>query len=390
KENQPMTNRDRVLNLIDGKPTDRLIWAPRMKIWYKANKNQGTLPEKYQGKSLIEIESMLGAVAAASARIPWKQRAPQPNDQIMQQRFNTVEVEKKTEGNREVLIYKTPIGSVTETYLLNFEAIEKDMPMQRHLDEHLIKEEKDYEIAEYIYQDITYTPTYDNYFAFEKELGDHGVPIVGLDRDPMFLIMQNLIGYNQFFFEFHDHKPRVERLYEVLCKKFEEFKPIVLDSPAKILLGAYHYDCRMISPLFFDEYMKPYLKPFAAELQKRGKHLGLHADADSEGLFKNIIESGFTFIDCFATDPIVDTTFEEAVDAWKDQVVIYGGVSSNLIIPSLCSEGDFDGYLERLFKTIKEKPCRVLVGIVDLVMPDADMNRVEKMGRMVERFEFSL
>jgi len=384
-----MTNREHVLNLIEGKPIDRLIWAPRLKTWYKALKNQGTLPEKYQGKSLIEIESMLGSVAGSSARISWTQREPQLNEHFMQQRFNTVEIEKKTEGNRELVIYKTPIGSVTETYLLNFEAIEKDMPMQRHLYEHLIKEEKDYEIVEFIYQDITYTPTYDNYLAFEKELGEHGVPIVNLDRDPMYLIMQNLIGYNRFFYEFHDHKPRIDRLYEALCKKFEEFKAIALDSPAKILLGAYHHDCRMISPQFFDEYMKPYLKPFAADLRKRGKHLGLHADADTEGLFQNVIESGFTFIDCFATDPIVTTTFEEAVDAWKDQVVIYGGVSSNLVIPSICSEGDFDNYLRKLFKTIKEKPCRVLVGIADLVMPNADMNRVEKVARVVERFSYS-
>ena len=128
-----MTNRDYVLNLIEGNPIDRLIWAPRMKTWYNAHKKQGTLPEKYQGKSLIEIESMLGSVAASSARIPWKQREPQLNKHIMQQSFNTVEIQKKFEGNRELVIYTTPVGTVTETYLLNFEAIEKDLPMQRHL-----------------------------------------------------------------------------------------------------------------------------------------------------------------------------------------------------------------------------------------------------------------
>jgi hypothetical protein len=325
-------------------------------------------------------------VAAASARIPWKQREPQPDEHIIQQSFNTVEIEKKIKGNREIVIYNTPIGSVTETYILNFEAIEKDLPMQRHLDEHLIKEEKDYEIVEFIYQDITFTPNYDGYLAFEKELGEHGVPIVNLNRDPMYLIMQNLIGYNRFFYEFRDNQSRIDRLYELLFKKFEEFKAIALDSPAKILLAAYHHDCRMISPRFYDEYMKPYLQPFAADLRNREKHMGFHADADTEGLFQNVLEAGFTFIDCFASDPIVETTFEGAVDAWEDRVVIYGGVPSNIVIPSLCSEGDFDNYLRKLFKTIREKPCRVLVGIADLVMPNADMNRVEKVARMVERF----
>ncbi len=95
-----MDNKECVLNLIEGKSNDRLIWAPRMKIWHKANKNQGTLPKKYQGKSLIEI-------------------------------------------------------------------------------------------VEYIYQDITYAPAYDGYITFEKEFGDQGVPIVDLERDPMFLITKS-------------------------------------------------------------------------------------------------------------------------------------------------------------------------------------------------------
>ena len=50
------------------------------------------------------------------------------------------------------------------------------------------------------------------------------------------------------------------------------------------------------------------------------------------------------------------------------------------------SEGDFDNYLEDLFKTLGEKPCRVLVGIADMVMPNADMSRVEQVARMVEEF----
>jgi len=381
-----MTNREDLLNLLAGRPVDRLLWSPRLQEWYVAHHTQGTLPEKYQGKDLMEIESMLGAVAGSSARISWKQRVPQPKGHIIQQAFNTVKIEKKTEGNREQILYHTPIGSVTETYLTNPEAGRRGLPMDRHLHEQMIKEEGDYEIVEYIYKDIVYTPNYENYLAFEKRIGESGVPIVNLDRDPMYLIMQNLIGYNRFFYEFYDHRARIDRLYETLCKKFEEFKILAVNSPAKIFLAAYHHDGRMMSPKFYDEYMKPYLKPFASELQKRDKYLGIHADADTKGLFGGILESGITFIDCFATKPIVTTTFEEAVDYWKDSVVIYGGVPSNIIVPSLFSEGDFKRYLDRLFRTIREKPCKVLVGIADNVMPEADMDRVEEVARRVERF----
>ena len=68
-----MTNKEKVLNLLEGNPVDGLLWAPRLNIWHKAHKKQGTLPEKYQGKDLMEIEKMFGAAAGSSARLAWKQ-----------------------------------------------------------------------------------------------------------------------------------------------------------------------------------------------------------------------------------------------------------------------------------------------------------------------------
>ena len=60
-----MTNRENLLNLLDGKPVDKLLWSPRLQEWYTAHQTQGTLPDEYRGKSLVEIETLLGAVAGS-------------------------------------------------------------------------------------------------------------------------------------------------------------------------------------------------------------------------------------------------------------------------------------------------------------------------------------
>ena len=382
-----MTNREKVLNLMEGKSMDELIWAPRMKLWQDAHERLGTLPEKYRDKSLIEVEKMLGAVAADSARLSWVQRDIEPEGQIMQTTFDSVEVEKNTEGTTETITYKTPIGTVTEAHSINVEAVKKGFPMQKHQSEHLIKEEKDYEIVEYIYNDISYVPTYEAYLDFENSLNNHGVPVVHLDRDPMYLIMQNLIGYNQFFYEFYDRKKKVDHLYEVLCEKAKEFTEIAIHSPAKILLAAYHYDGRMVSPQFYNEYFKPFLKPFAKELIKRDKYIGFHADADVIGLMDTVLDTGLIFMDCFITAPMVSTTLKDALKKWEDKVVIYGGVPSNLLLPSICSDADFEDFLKDMFQTIKDYPCRILLGVADNVMPEVDFSRVERIAEMVEDFK---
>ena len=48
-------HKQNMLDAIAGKPTDRLPWAPRLDLWYKANKLAGTLPDRYRDASLIEL-----------------------------------------------------------------------------------------------------------------------------------------------------------------------------------------------------------------------------------------------------------------------------------------------------------------------------------------------
>ena len=50
-----MTRKDRMLAAIRGEPTDRIPWAPRLDLWYNANRRAGTLPAKYRKAALTEL-----------------------------------------------------------------------------------------------------------------------------------------------------------------------------------------------------------------------------------------------------------------------------------------------------------------------------------------------
>ena len=51
-----MTDRERLLAIMAGRSPDRIPWIPRMEIWYETQLLRGTLPPKYEGWSLREIE----------------------------------------------------------------------------------------------------------------------------------------------------------------------------------------------------------------------------------------------------------------------------------------------------------------------------------------------
>ena len=97
-----MTNRERILTILDGKVPDRIPWIPRLRIWYEANRREGTLPERYRNLSLREVERDVFGGTAARDGI------------IYRIELRSVEIRTRQIGEMETLTeYVTPVGSVT-------------------------------------------------------------------------------------------------------------------------------------------------------------------------------------------------------------------------------------------------------------------------------------
>ena len=94
-----MNNRDILLNLLEGKTNNKILWAPRIKLWYDYHKRQGTLPQEYRGLNLKEVEKTLGAAAGSSARIDFRSRKWAKEGHFVKPKFKTVEVETKVIEN---------------------------------------------------------------------------------------------------------------------------------------------------------------------------------------------------------------------------------------------------------------------------------------------------
>lgn len=48
-----MTNKQRILMAMQGEMPDRIPFAPRLDLWFTANRANGTLPEQYSIASII-------------------------------------------------------------------------------------------------------------------------------------------------------------------------------------------------------------------------------------------------------------------------------------------------------------------------------------------------
>jgi hypothetical protein len=367
-EVQPMTDRERILAIIEGRLPDRIPWIPRLQIWYDAHRQRNDLPSPYEGWDLRKIEQDL------------QMGTPAREGRVFRTELDGVEVRTAETGADMITTYTTSKGSVSTISRRSTTWSEGGIAGGLVV-KHMITGPEDYPVVEEIVRRTRIIPTYSEYLAYDALVGDAGLPLVAMGPDPMYRIIQDLIGYNDAFFHLHDDRARVMHLYDVLEEQALEIQQVVLDSPATLILHGEHFDSQFTPPRLFRSTMLPYFQAFADRLHARGKVLVCHADADTSRLLELIKEAGFDMAECFVTAPMVPVTLAEARAAFDDRVIIWGGVPSSILCDPV-SDAAFEAYMDDLFRTIAPGHAFIL-GVADNVMAEAKFDRIQRISEMV-------
>ena len=128
-----MNYKEILLSTIRGAATEEIPFVPRLDIWYKANKQNGTLPDKYKKADLIDITDDLNI--GYHAVMPDFRDYADDNGDI----------------DLGLGIYKF-----------------KTIPYNIELD--AVKGVQDFEAVAYIYENIEIKPHYDYFLQFKEYL----------------------------------------------------------------------------------------------------------------------------------------------------------------------------------------------------------------------------
>jgi hypothetical protein len=363
-----VTNRERLHAIMDRRPPDRIPWIPRMQVWHTARNVTGTMPERFRGMGLRDLERSLGLGTAAR------------DGRIHREILEGVETVTRTEDGDTVQEFRTPVGTVRSRVRRSEELDRVGIGGMEV--EHVLKGPDDYRVVEYMIEHTRYEPLYEDYLAYEAGVGEDGVPLVAIGDCPFHHFLQKLAGYQTGYYHLADHPDLVRRLMDLMAERDREVWDLAARSPARLLLHGLHFDSAMTPPPLFRKYITPYYLELSDLLHRHGKTLCMHADADSRLILPEIRDAGFDMAETFTTDPMVDCTLEEARRAWGDRVIIWGGVPSILLEPSV-PEADFEAYMRRVFRAVAPGDAFIL-GVADNVMPEALVARIERITEMVE------
>ncbi|MBT5875741.1 MAG: hypothetical protein HOH43_20115 [Candidatus Latescibacteria bacterium] len=367
-----MTNRERILSIMAGRPPDRIPWIPRLLLWYNAHTRAGSLPKEFRDLSLREIQRELGL------------GDPARDGHVFQTSLDGVQVRRRKLNEMEELTeYDTPAGTVS-TRQQGSELLRQAGIADLQVD-FALKGREDYAAVEYLVEHNSYTPTYEAYEDYERDIGDDGYPLVACGDCPFHSWMRGWAGYGAAYYHLNDYPKEVESLLALMTQRDrEDVWPLIADSPAKLILHGVHFSSQMTPPPIYERFILPYYRELSEILRSRGKTLVLHGDNDTRQILSHIDRSGFRMVECFVNHPMVETTLEEARAAWGKRIIIWGGVPST-ILEDPYSDSEFEEYMADMFRAIAPGDAFIM-GVADNVMPGAKLDRVRRITEMVGKY----
>ncbi len=392
-----MTPKERMLRAIRGEPTDRIPWAPRLDLWYKANRRAGTLPEKYRNASLQELTDDLGM--GFHAVIPDFRDLHSPQDDIdralgiynlhtMPCRTVLENVSRKVRvsGDRTFVEYVTPLGSVNTTVLYD-EGMRNAGITITHVETHAFKGVEDYAPLGYLFENARVEPNAEGYEAFAAGVAERGIAVGYITgaASPMHFILRELMPLELFFYEMYDHPDELAHLAQQVGVYYDRLPAVAASSPAEVLLLGANYDASVTYPPFFAEHIAPTLRSFADMLHQRGKYLLTHTDGENTGLLEHYVDSHIDVADSVCPAPMTKLTFKEVRDVFAGRITIMGGIPSVSLLPESMSDAEFEKFLDGFFEDIG-RGDHLILGISDTTPPAADFDRILKIGKRVDAF----
>jgi corrinoid protein of di/trimethylamine methyltransferase len=392
-----MTHRERILRAIRGEMPDRLPFAPRLDLWYTANAQSGTLPEKYKTCSFDEIARAEGwalhkinpeyqQVRKPEDNLHWALGILSYKETVYGFKFSPdVELEIKENAGRTKITYRTPVGSVSTTTVYT-EEMRKAGVSNFWVDEHVLKGPKDYRVVGYIFENLKLFRDDRDFLKWKEGIGEDGVAFTlgGRAASPMHHIQKYFVDATDFYFHYHDYAKEMRALAESMGKFFDQIIQLVGDSSAEVVYWGANFDDTITYPAFFEKDIVPWIRKAADILGRKGKYVSCHCDGENLGLLDLIRDSGMHIAEAVTPAPMTKVPVEEYYRRWSDKLTLFGGIPSILLLRESISDEEFEAYLEHLFKAVAPGK-RMILGIADSTPPKAVFERLVRIGEKVEK-----
>lgn len=361
-----MTERERVMTLLNGGTPDQVPWLGDLAYWYPYALQNKVIDKSYEGDGIFKLHRDLGLGFYLQGFFPFQEEA------------ENVDVTREVNGNVITTRWKTPVGSLEE--------VEVALPESYTVapKEHRIKTIEDLETYTYIQEHTTYTPDYREAARRYDLIGDNGAVLCYLPKSPYMELVALKAGIVTVVDLLSEEPERFEDCLERLEVCADKAAQISLDSPAEFLMIPENISSEVVGKRPYHKYMERYQSKWFQKIKAAGKTSFVHMDGTMRGLLREVSEAGCRVMEALTPAPTGDIEIEDMSNWVADHTVIWGGIPGAYFTDNV-SEARFDEYVKRVLDTWSSKP-RFVLGVADQVPPYSRPERIARVRTLVDRY----
>ncbi len=386
-----------MLATIRREPTDQIPWAPRMDLWWIAQRARETLPRSFEGLNTPQIADVLD-VGCRVVRADYT-TAQEPADFILRAfgmdnhpdlpyrvELGDLPVDFESDGHDFQTTIETPAGVLT-TRLRHTMDMERDGISLPFVEAYPIKSSDDLAAVAAVFENLEIVPTVDAYHAFRASIGDRGLAVAGgpIAASPMHLIMHDMMPMVEFFYLYADSPPELHHLVDCMTPVFESILDAIMMCDCEVAFWGGNYDQNTTWPEFFQTEITPWLQRVAERVHDGGKFLLTHTDGENHRLLPLYPDCNFDIAESVCTHPMTHCTLADVLAGVGDRTTVWGGIPSIALLEHSMTDSALSEYLDELFASIGTGE-RLILGVADNVPPDAILDRLEMIRERVEAF----
>jgi hypothetical protein len=214
--------------------------------------------------------------------------------------------------------FDTPVGSITQEIMEDSSGAGSE-----HIRKHYLENVTDYETLQYIVERSIPRSNEEMISQRMSDLGNDGIVIGRLDRNPYQKLLIELVGPQKFLLDLYDFPEAVKNTIETMDAKMDQIFEIALNSQVEVFWQPDNVTADMTPPSIYEEYCLPYYQKHSEQTRSIDKPYIVHMDGRIKPLVSLINQSGFDVIESISS-PEMGGNFwlDEAMEAFPSLVVL--------------------------------------------------------------------
>ena len=361
-----MTRRELNLAIFEG-TADRVLWQPRLETWIGHHMTYGTMPERFQGMSALEIYDELRCSVryAASAGIERYQR----RDDIV----------RITEEHPQHTIHtvRTPVGEITTVYR---DVWEGERRVNHRIESFPVKTVADLRVFTDLVERQEFRANVEAHRRAAEAVGHRAEPTVFLSSSGLTELIKHGAGLVDTYYLLHDHPADVEAYLEACDRRDDRLLDAALELPCRLFNLGDHATNEFTPPPILEKYLMPRWQRIADRLHAAGRFVHTHWDGNSRHMLPYLRETRLDGVEALTPEPMGDMTLEMIKAAVGDRMVCLDLIRAIDFLPNF----PLGELLEFTRRAIDMFAPRLILGVSDEISQVGEIEKIEAISRLVD------